>query len=146
MLAAGCAVFGFCFTICVPRNRVEAHFRNVPAGTENIGVVVDENGSIDNLPGYILRIGQPVAILADWPWRDEQDSKTIGWRQGDRYGVVTQNKAGAWTVTWFDAAAVPVEGRSRLFAGGTVELDLAKGRAELLPREQAEKLGLSVEP
>jgi hypothetical protein len=149
LLAGSCALFGFCFTACNPPDRVEVSFRNVPADTERVGVVTEANGTVQSVPTYVRYAGQLHVHLPDWHWDRPADPKLpsdpqlVAWRKGDRYGVVTQGKDQAWRVSWFDATDVPIQGRSPLLGGGSVEFDLTKGRTEALPREQAEAIGLS---
>lgn len=69
-------------------------------------------------------------------------STVAAWVFGDRYAILSRTKGGSWYVTWFEADAVPLEGRSLLTGGGTATFDIPKGRTEALPDADVKALGL----
>jgi hypothetical protein len=64
------------------------------------------------------------------------------WKEGRRYGVVTRDKDKHWSVTWLEAAAVPLESRIILLGGGQAAFDIARGRTEVFPHAKVKALGL----
>jgi len=76
------------------------------------------------------------------------------WEFGARYGVLIQTETRKvsikgepyvpadenWSILWFNAGAVPIEGRSFFTGGGKVTFDLSRGQSEPLSKEEADKL------
>jgi hypothetical protein len=145
--AAVVACFLFFLTACNDPNRIEVVFQNVPEKTIGIAVVVEVNGTVDSMWEVIRYVGSNTAVgPSAWQWHphptNNREWYAVRWKQGSRFGVVSQRNDKTWWVTWFDPEQVPIMDRSRVFGGGTVVFDLAKGQTQQFPPEKAKSLGL----
>jgi len=120
-----------------PRDWVEVTITNIPADAVLIGVVSEHNGLPEEMNCYFAKVG-PFTMSPErfgpienkgrpkaWDYRH-----AVQWRFGERYGVVTTGAGQARSVTWFDAADVPLRGRNFVTGGGEVVFDLSKGVIE----------------
>jgi len=151
VLAAAGALYVYGFISCNPSDGVLATFRNIPAGTVRLSVVVESHGTLDNMH-WLIQYGvgapfpkRPGALdfheleppVHDVTWY-------VQWKQGDRFGVVVQRDDRSWWVTWFDADAVPVSDQTPVLGGrGRAIFDLNNGRPEPFPLEKVKDLGLT---
>jgi hypothetical protein len=152
MLIASCSGCGFLFVRHFwPPDRVQIEIAQIPTGVYFVALVAEfdkgEHRALNSSPpselgpvtmhpeGYIGSFVDPNHPRVGGP------ASFVEWQEGQRYGVVTRSKDGAWRITWFNASQVPIEGRRFIFGGGRVHMDFSQGRSEVLTREAVRELG-----
>lgn len=128
-----------------PRDEVRVTVTGIPQDVSFACLVAESQGRLQGMKLYRRHIFGPFVLshLQSLNREDAGDFKDrVAWMFGERYGVITCNTDKTWHITWFHASEVPWEGRSVLLGGGSVLLDLSKGRTEQLPRDEVEALDL----
>jgi hypothetical protein len=148
LVAIGLGLWGyFAFN---PRDRIRVTFRNVPPGTTFLSIIAETDGLASNMnwsPQLILPF-EMAPGRCTWSRRfpdnghEDETHYFVMWIEGARYGLVTRNTDKQWSVTWFGAAAVPLEGRIFLLGGGRATFDMVRGKTEAFPLGKVEALGL----
>ncbi|HBI44930.1 MAG TPA: hypothetical protein DDY78_19050 [Planctomycetales bacterium] len=148
-LAAGAAVLLFLVYTCpYPPDHVCFVITNVPDDARFLCLLSDSQGRMRPMQWYVGEMLQKPAKVAPKPYsfdygRNEHASAGfVAWEIGDRYGVAVKSASGTWQVFWLPAAQVPLEGRSVIFGGGTIRIDLSKVVAQPLSDDAANALGL----
>jgi hypothetical protein len=146
LLLGGCAGLTFFAYNCNnPRDWVVVSVTNLPGPDYYVCVVSESRGERRVMRQYYWH------VYNSWTWKPSAKGRRaysagevgepLAWVFGDRYGVVTRTDE-EWRVTWFNAADVPLTGRSILRGGGRVTLDLSQGQTEPLSADEVENLGL----
>jgi hypothetical protein len=148
-------------SVCMPpRDQVTVIIEPLllPENTKLRALVVDHHGQFhamrcyDMMMGGLSRNGDINTVVGSGG--DAKRTAIVMWEFGNRYGVLIQKITYKewikgepnvpfdenWRILWFNAADVPIEGRSFFTGGGKVAFDLSRGQSEPLSKEEAEKL------
>jgi hypothetical protein len=146
------AVLPFFFYTCFnPADQIVALIVQIPADVDFVCIASGSGGRIDvmrwyyftNISGFTERPGDR-AFGSAYP--GGADMETVAWITGERYGVITRTTDRQWSITWFEAKDVPVQGRGLYSKPARITFDLSKGRKEPLSEDTVKNQGLNQVP
>ena len=142
------AISAFIYFEFHPRDRVQISVSNIPAGTRFLCLAFERDGKVELMDWSIYYVvpGRMAPEDCTWSYRSPDDDQPIVnryvmWEFAGRYGVVTRRTDEIWRITWFEANALPIQGRGFLLGQGEVDIDLAKGRTEQMNADDIRRFG-----
>ena len=120
-----------------PGNQVRVAVENLPQDVFYASIIADTDSGLKNMHWLVANpwtgTREPIhpndctwsmSYFKDGPKRIDWDA-WVQWEWGSRYGVVTMNRKEEWSVAWFGAEEIPLEGRAWGKGDGKASFDLA---------------------
>jgi hypothetical protein len=135
-----------------PGDQVTLRFYHLPDDVDSLVIVHESGGRADAMKWYYHdELGFPFTSKSGRPVRVYLSSNgppgvyygpPVQWQAGERFGVVMLIKDGTWRIAWFNAEAVPIQGRNLLGRNGQVTFDRSNSEIVSLKDEDAAAFGL----
>jgi hypothetical protein len=143
-------------TVCTgPSDRVFAIVTNIPNGTDRVVFLSDFDDEVQCMDWYeeVLPIwnqlmkpmGRIAVVEPDAPNQSWKGGRPVQWRYGKRYGVALR-AGGSWRVIWYKQDDLSLGRKPLGESRRTLTIDLPNGRAEPLPEQEVQRLGLHEAP
>ena len=147
IIAVFCITYG-CYRFFNPYDKVTTNIQGLPVNADFVCMVADTDDGLKAMEWSLAKV-LPFSMHPD---RSTVSSLVHGktshhanvrWIFSKRVGVLHRTADRAWTVSWFDPPASQPEGRSFLFGGGSVTMDLSNtNNQQQMSTEQLRSLGM----